>query len=125
MWGIVGTLLLGMGLTWMIMGFHLLAIPICVLSLALGYLKSRLILDKSAKRIIQRIREKGDDRCLGGALSWGWWLSVVFMMLLGWGLRHSGINHAYLGFIYAAVGSALLMGARVFILEKSKKVELI
>jgi len=89
-------------------------------ALVVGLLKARVALEPTARRSAARIRARGDGRCLGGFLSWRTWLFVAAMMALGAGLRRSPLPRGVLGFVYVAVGAALLWGSRVFWAEVSR-----
>ncbi len=81
---------------------------------ALGLAKGRWLITPVARRNIRRLVESGDDRCLGGFLSWKSWLFVVVMMALGAGLRRSALPRPVLGVLYGAIGVALLTGSFPF-----------
>lgn len=86
-----------------------------ILAVIAGLLKSRYMLDRAGVRIIQRIRERGDGRCLGGFLAPRAWLLVMMMMGLGSLLRRSGaLPRCLVGLIFVAVGTALALSARNF-----------
>lgn len=80
-------------------------------AIALGALKGHFILQRTARRNAARIERRGDDRCVGGFLSWRTCLLAVFMMALGRFLRHSGIPGQVLGPIYLTVGAGLVLGS--------------
>ena len=112
MWSSVGGLLLYFGgrwlsektgpVLWMLFGGAIVA----------GVLKSVLVLEGTASRTIERIRARGDGRCIGGFLSVRSWAFVVLMMGLGRALRASATPRTILGFVYVAVGLALLLASR-------------
>lgn len=81
---------------------------------AAGLIKGRVALERTAVRTAERIVRRGDGKCLGGFLSWKTWLFVVAMMGMGVALRRSHLPRALLGFVYTAVGVALLWGSRTF-----------
>ncbi len=78
-----------------------------------GWVKERLVLHSRAERNAGRILASEDGRCLGGAFSWQAWLFVAAMVAMGAGLRHSPVSRTLLGFVYVAVGVALLLGSVV------------
>ena len=112
MWSLAGMALLAVGGRWVFQSRPAEAWPVLGLSLAVGFLKARFILDRVAKRIIERIESRGDGRCLGGFLSWKSWLLVAAMILLGRALRASPLPVLARGAIYAAIGAALLVASR-------------
>ena len=112
MWSIVGTALLLAGEWWLC---QLRYPTVCLLSgigLVVGILKAHFALEKAALRTIKRIETRGDGRCLGGFLSIRSWGFVILMMCLGRALRASTTPRTILGFLYVAVGLALLIASR-------------
>ena len=83
-----------------------------VLAAAAGWAKGRFVLARAAGRVIERIRTRGDGRCIGGFLSLRTWALVALMMVAGRTLRHSFVPAVIVGLAYAAVGTALLVAAR-------------
>ena len=112
MWAVVGGFLLFFGARWGLSG----RIPHGALWLAgailAGWLKARLVLERAARRIVERIRTRGDGRCLGGFLSLRSWGFILLMVALGRFLRGGLVPRAILGLIYAGVGTALLVASR-------------
>lgn len=113
LWSIVGASLLTAGLWWGLGPGGLHRVGFLLVALGVGVLKARLVLERSAERNIARIRARGDGFCVGGFLSWQTWLFVLGMMLLGRFLRHGPVPRVLVGFVYAAVGTALLVASRV------------
>ena len=110
MWSVVGTLLLFFGARWLLeYGWGVALLLIAVLA---GTLKSWLVLDRAAGKIIDRIQSRDDRRCIGGFLSLRSWAIVAVMMVSGRLLRASPISHALIGLLYAAIGTALLFSSR-------------
>ena len=115
MWSAAGGALLSVGALWVLTAPARTAAPYLLLALSAGLAKARFLLDGSARRIVRRIEERGDGRCLGGFLSWRSWLLVAAMMVLGRLLRSSPLPVPLRGAIYAAIGTALLAAsARVW-----------
>jgi hypothetical protein len=113
MWSLVGTGLLAAGVIWTTGGDPAgRKILFLVAAVAAGLLKSRLILDRSALKIADRIARRGEGRCLGGLLSVGSWGLVLAMILLGRILRHF-LPPAVAGVLYCAVGTGLLFSSRI------------
>jgi len=79
-----------------------------------GVAKARFVLDRTALSSAARIRLRGDGKCLGGFLSWQSWMLVLAMIAGGIALRRSGLPRPLLGFLYTAVGTALLWSSRVY-----------
>ena len=85
---------------------------VAVGAIAIGAVKSRLVLDRAARKIIERIRVRGDGRCLGGFLSLRTWALVVVMMVAGRLLRGT-VARSIVGPLYLAVGTALVLSSRL------------
>jgi hypothetical protein len=121
LWTAVGGTLFLVGTIWMSRAGAGRAVPATGAALLVGWIKNRYVLCRSADRIARRIEERGDGRCLGGFLSWKSWLLVLAMMLLGRLLRASHPPLLYLGLIYAAIGTGLVL-AGVSIWRRPKPV---
>ena len=113
MWTLVGTGLVVRGATWLFQASSGAAPWLAGVALAVGILKSRLVLDRQARRVTGRIRERGDGRCLGGFMSWGTWALVLVMIAAGRLLRGAGLSGIVIGPVYLAVGVALLISSRL------------
>jgi len=110
-WSTVGTGLICVGTYWLgSSSSHF--ISLLAISLCLGVGKSILILDRVAKKIVERIELRGEGRCLASFYSLRAWALVILMMAMGRILRGAGISYSILGVIYAAVGTGLLMSSR-------------
>jgi len=113
LWTVVGALLLFFGARWTLEAFGerggLLAVGI---GIGVGLLKGRFVLDRTARRITERIAARGDGRCIGGFLSWRSWLLVALMSGAGRLLRSGLLSHAVVGPLYTAIGAALLFSSR-------------
>ena len=112
MWTVVGAALAGFGARWLWQSPAWTA-PWLVLAVAIGAVKARFILDRMARTIVERIRSRGDGRCIGGFMSARSWALVVVMMLAGRLLRGSDVTRALLGVLYLAVGTGLLLSSRI------------
>ena len=113
LWTCVGTGLLTAGIRWTFQGTRWPGMWVAAAVLA-GSAKGKWVLERAARRASARIALRGDGTCLGGFLSWRTWLLVMGMMGLGAVLRRSAVPVGFLGFVYGAVGAALLLGSRVF-----------
>jgi hypothetical protein len=81
-------------------------------AVAIGTVKSRLVLDRAVRRVIERISVRGDGRCFGGFLSLRTWGLVILMMVAGRVLRGS-LSRGIVGPLYIAVGTALCLSSRL------------
>jgi len=110
-WTLVGGGLFATGFRWTVIdeggpGWAGLA-----LALVLGWLKARYLLSGRAAVNARRIVEAGEGRCLGGVFEWSAWLLVLAMIGLGFVLRRTDVPPLWIGVIYAAVGSALVLAS--------------
>ena len=110
LWSLIGAALLLRGFFWLI---DVGAAVYILAALAAGSLKSVFILDKSARKGIDRILRLEDGSCLGAVYSIRTWVLVAAMMGVGYLLRHSSLPPAVTGSIYAAIGWSLLFSSRL------------
>ena len=108
LWTSIGILLLVRASHWLWPAKMILLLP----AFALGTLKSLFILDKAAKRVIERILRLADGTCLGAVYSIKTWLLVLVMMASGMVLRRSSLSPEVLGVLYGTIGWALLFSSR-------------
>lgn len=112
MWATVGSVLIGVGAWWLLESAPTAGPWIGAIAMAVGAIKSRLVLDRAARGVVERVLERGDGRCLGGFLSLRTWGLVVLMMVAGRLLRGT-LAHGIVGPIYVAVGTALFLSSRI------------
>ena len=84
------------------------------LALVIGVVKGRLVLERVARKAVERIRSRGREHCLFGFFSWKSWILIGVMMGGGIMLRRSGAPPAILGVLYVAVATALLYGDHTY-----------
>ena len=120
------TLLLTSAMLWTLIGIMLLTRGVLRLNnvmtgrtlivfgaLLAGTLKSRYVLDQSARKGVERILSFNDGTCLGAVYSIRTWILVLCMMALGVILRSSSLPDTALSFFYLVIGWALLFSSRV------------
>jgi hypothetical protein len=114
MWTAVGGGLLFSGARW-ITGDRLTfdGTGLLLAGVAAGLVKSRLVLDRTAAKILSRIASRGEGRCLGGFLSLRSWLLVLGMILLGRVLRGGVLPTPAVGVLYVAIGTGLIASSRI------------
>ena len=112
MWTVVVATLAGFGARWLWQSTGR-TWPWLVIAVAIGVIKARFVLDRAARTIVERIRSRGDGRCVGGFMSARSWALVVVMMLAGRVLRGSDATRVLLGVLYLAVGTGLLLSSRI------------
>ena len=83
-----------------------------LLGLVIGTAKSLLVLDKTAKKSLQRIMEMNDNTCIGAVYSWKTWLLVALMMTFGITMRKLVDPGLVIGTLYVAIGWALFLSSR-------------
>ena len=111
LWTVIGLLLLAKG------GYRLFQLPqgrllVVAAAFAVGSLKSFFILDRSARRAIERILLFQDGTCLGAVYSVKTWILVLCMMSMGVILR-SYLPVMLLCFLLLTIGWALLFSSRL------------
>jgi hypothetical protein len=109
LWTAIGTMLMIRGWRWIGPGN---ARWLVLVALGMGTAKSVFVLDKMAKRGVQRIIDRGDGTCVGGVYSWKTWLFVGLMMAFGITIRRLTEPGMIIGTLYMAIGWALLFSSR-------------
>lgn len=110
LWSSVGTLLLCRGVQILIVRGQFMWFAV---ALVLGLIKARMILDRSATKIAERIGRLKERSCLGAMYSWKTCIWVVLMIIAGRLLRISPLPILVLGVIYTAIGEALFLSSRI------------
>ncbi len=109
-WSLVGFFLLANGFVLVLLEDH----PVYgIIGLMLGTAKTFFILDKVARKNMNRIQAFEDRVCVGSVYSWKTWVLVLGMILLGRFLRTTVLPGEIVGLIYAAVGWGLLLSSRL------------
>jgi hypothetical protein len=109
LWTSIGLVLMVRGTCWLVdSGRIWLVLP----AVALGTIKSILVLDRAARRSLDRILRLADGTCLGAVYSLKTWMVVLLMMIAGYTLRHSTLPRSLLGIAYVTIGWALFMSSR-------------
>lgn len=115
-------------LIWSVVGFFLLTNGFFLISvqghlwygvvgLVLGTAKTFFILDRVARKNVNRIKNFEDKVCIGSVYSWKTWVLVAAMIGLGRFLRTTLLPGEIVGLIYTAVGWALMLASRQMWLE--------
>lgn len=102
------------GLSSLTGGIQEAVILIIFTSLMIGIVKSKLVLNKAAKKVICRIFSLPNPAPFFKMFSPQYWCLYAFMMSLGIFLRTAGVPLDILGFINATVGSALINSSVVY-----------
>jgi hypothetical protein len=120
LWTMVGAGLLTMGA---VFWFHLpylgfldrQHLAIGSLAIGIGLLKGKVILDRTANRVIARVdtlSEPNPLKSIGQMFGWKTIALILSMMGIGILLRRVGVSFEIRGLIYLAVGVALLWSCR-------------
>lgn len=112
-WGAVGFFLTAKGLYLSRSESWPLVAAATVLGLVLGAIKSRMIFQKVARKIVERIMKKNTPTCLGGLFSIRNWLLIIAMMVLGKSIGSLSIPVEIKTVIYVTVGSGLALSSRL------------
>ncbi|MGB3211564.1 MAG: hypothetical protein WBB19_12740 [Desulforhopalus sp.] len=112
LWTTIGLLLLAKGI------FRLSQLDdwqpvILAVAILAGSLKASFVLDKSARRGIERILDLKDGTCLGAVYSVKTWILVLCMIGMGVILRNSSLPVSLLCLMYLTIGWALLLSSRL------------
>ena len=83
-----------------------------LLGVAAGTAKSFLILDRSARRGLERIQKFSDNTCIGAVYSWKTWLVVLAMIGMGIVMRKTSLPSAVVGTVCIGIGWALVFSSR-------------
>ena len=119
-WFLVGAVLSIVGINWMLqLGFGPKMITFLTLSVLIGSLKGKFVLQKVALKYYKRsdiIQFNDNDIFLGWVKIFGikGFILIGLMMAMGSFLRHSNIDRPILGIVYLAVGVALLYASKIF-----------
>jgi len=112
LWTAIGVMLLAKGSIWLRQLAHWRP-AIAFLAIITGTAKAYFILDKTARRGIERILGFEDGTCLGAVYSVKTWLMVLCMMGMGVILRNSSLPLSLLSYIYLTIGWGLLLSSRI------------
>jgi len=112
-WSGVGLMLMGRG--WCLAARSSYLPPL--LAVLVGTMKSFLILDRAARRNIDRVYLLPERSCIGAVYSWRMWGLVLLMIVLGRLLRMSPVAPVLVGSLLLAVGWGLFLSSRLIWLE--------
>jgi hypothetical protein len=116
-WTAAGVMLFSMGMFWMESGLGWgLALVVAIPFVLIGMAKGHFLLDGVSRRTAARIVERGPAAPIWGFYGLRTWLLVAVMMGGGIALRllfnGEHWHFFYLGFLYVAVGVALVLASR-------------
>lgn len=86
-----------------------------VIALIIGFVKGNFVLPKIAKKNIVRIEQLPERSPIYATFSLKSWILILAMMLIGTVIRLLGAPHFVRGVIYVAVGFALALGSRSYL----------
>lgn len=110
LWSGVGIMLCRMGYLW-ILSEPADRVAYGAAGLVLALLAHKFAFSKIATKNIERLLQMPDRSCLFAFQAWKSYLIIVFMIALGFTLRHSPVPRHFLAVIYLAVGGALLLSS--------------
>ena len=85
-----------------------------IIGLTLGYLKSRFVLQKSAKRVVGRILSLPNPANIFQIYSLSYCFLILSMVALGIGMKWMHLNYDLRGVIDVFIGSALMNGSLAY-----------
>lgn len=112
-WSAVGLFLSMKGVYLFREGSWGIVLTVVVAGAIMGLLKSRLILDRVAGRIVLHIGAKPSRACLGGLFSVRNWVLIAVMIVFGRTLGSLPLNAAIKTVLYVMVGSGLAYSSRL------------
>lgn len=90
-----------------------------VIALAVGFAKGNFVLPKIARKNVARIEQLPERSPFYMTFSLKSWILIASMMLIGTVIRLLGASYFIRGVIYVAVGFALVLGSRGYLLAPS------
>lgn len=111
LWSTVGVMLVTVGDYWLLRASGFAGLFTAAIATFLGLGKSLLVLDRTADRLVTRIKNR-EGGCIGGVFSLKTWALVAIMAALGRLLRSVSLPSLVPGLVYTAVGSGLLISSR-------------
>jgi len=112
-WSSLGFFLTTKGIHFFREGFWGLVLAVIVTGAILGVIKSRLVLDRVAVRIVLHIGAKPSRACLGGLFSVRNWALIAVMIVFGRTLGAVPVDAAVKTGLYVMVGSGLAYSSRL------------
>ena len=112
-WTCVGAFLCAKGVWLSLDGSIMPVAAVIAVGLCLGVLKSRLVFDRVAGKIIGHIGRKPRPSCLGGLFSVRNWMLILIMVVFGRTLGALPMHAALKSGIYVMVGSGLGYSSRL------------
>ena len=111
MWTIVGLMLIITACTWLLPLPSYKAIFLALIGAVTGSTLARPGFQKLVSKNISRINAKPKTACIFGFQSVKSYFLIVFMIMLGFTLRHSSFPKAYLAIIYLTIGLGLFLSS--------------
>ncbi len=113
MWSIVGLFLFARGIVNIFLLDDSLKYLWMALALVVGLVKAKIVLAKTADRIVARIFKRPPDASLWGFLSVRSWVLIVLMIAMGKLLRASPLPRSLVWSVYIAIGAALFSSSKI------------
>lgn len=111
LWSSVGVMLIATAIHWLIPLGPAKGILHGMVGLTVAVIFLRQRFGRMALRNIGRLSGLPDRGCVFAFQNWRSYLTIVFMMALGYTLRHLPFPRPLLAVIYTAIGGALVLGS--------------
>lgn len=129
-WTLVGLGLLAMGMKFWFQFPYLglldtKHIGLGAVAFSVGLVKGKLVLDRTAVRVIERVDTLQEPNPLKSVFQMFGvkTIALIGLMTIGLGLRMAGVSYEIRGLIYLAVGAALLWSCRCYWGAATQKTE--
>lgn len=113
MWSAVGIFLFGRGVLNILVLDDSLKYLWVAIALFVGLVKAKMVLEKTAGKIVERIFQRSEGSCLFGFLSVRSWVLIALMIAMGRLLRASPLSRSLVWSVYVAIGAALFASSRI------------
>ena len=114
LWSVTGLFLCAVACYW----FYSIELTRSLLGVLLGFSSGVLIyrfgFSRIARKNIERIARQPQSVCLFAFQAWRSYLLIIFMMFLGYALRHSPIPRIVTAVIYSAIGTGLTLSSSLY-----------
>jgi uncharacterized protein YneF (UPF0154 family) len=115
-WLVIGALLLKKGLNFLMddPAMEETALVLVAVALLIGFLKGKFVLEKSAKRGVERLHTLPDPVSLSRIYNARYYILLAIMVGIGLSMNFLGVPNHIRGFIDVAIGAALIKGSMCY-----------
>ena len=110
-WSIIGVVLCEMAYHWLVDSHSSFKMYLSIVGIILAVVFYYFMFSKIAVKNIKRLDLVKDKSCLFAFQAWKGYLIILFMVPLGYFLRHSQFPKQYLAAIYLTIGGALFISS--------------